>query len=192
MDTERGAVGGRPPLFRVPAAPELDVVERELAAARVLGMAHGGPLSMSELQGISHKLDECARAAGVDRVGPIFTILRSNPYEVAPGRRSYFTGVPVRGAVTVPEGTSLTRVAGGLFVIAATSGGLAALESAYGFLFGRLIASRGHELARAENPEIRLLYLTPPHEVRHDSDLGIEVAVPVSITMRTDTMRNQR
>ena len=192
VDPERGAVGGRAPAWRVDDAPELDVVEREFSAVRVVGLAHGGPLSMSDLRGVFRKLDEATRAAGVDRAGPIFTVLRSDPYVVAPGRRSYFTCVPVRGPVTAPEGLPVEHFAGGLFVVAASAGGLAALERAYGFFFGRFLASRSHELARPEAPEIRLLFPTPPVDVGKDTDLVVEVAVPVSTAMRTDTLLNQR
>lgn len=192
VDTERGAAGGRPPVWRVDAAPELDIVERELGAARVLGLAHRGPLAFADLQALCRKVEDAARAAGARTEGPVFTVLRANPYEVAPSRRSFFTCVRVVGPVTAPEGMSVEALQGGLFLVAAKAGPLRDLDKAFGFLFGKLLAARGHELARPDAPEIRLLFPTPPPGVAKEANLVTEIAIPVVITMRNDSMRNQR
>lgn len=192
VDPSRGAAGGRPPAWRIDAAPDFDVVEREFGATRVLGMPHRGPLNLPALSALTRKLAEAVRAAGVPTAGPVFTVLRSNPFETAPSRRSYLTCVPILGPATPPEGLALDALYGGLYVIAACPGPLRGLDEAFGFLFGRFFAARGQELARPEAPEIRLLYPVPPHDVPTESALVTEVAVPVVITMRTDSMRNQK
>jgi len=192
VDPSRGAAGGRPPVWRVDAAPDFDVVEREFGATRVLGLPHRGLSTLAGLSALTRRLDDAVRTAGVATAGPIFTVLRSNPYETAPSRRSYVTCVPIVGPVTPPEGLVVDALHGGLFVVTACPGPVRELEKAFGFLFGRFFAARGQELARPEEPEIRLLYPVPPHDVVRESSFVTEVAVPVSITMRTDSLRNQR
>jgi DNA gyrase inhibitor GyrI len=192
VDPSRGTAGGRPPVWRIDAAPDFDVVEREFGATRVLGMPHRGPLTLPGLAALTRKLEGTARATGVPCGGPIFTVLRSNPLETAPSRRSFLTCLPILGPVTPPEGLAVVALHGGLFVVAACPGPVRGLDKAFSFLFGRFFAARGQELARPEQPEIRLLYPVAPHEVRSEADLVTEIAVPVVITMRTDTLRNQK
>lgn len=182
----------RVPSWRRDAAPDQEVVERELGATRILGKAHRTPGTFAELAAITRELDATLRGAGVRTGGPILTVLRSNPHEVAPSRRHWFTAVPVLGPVTPPPSLSIESLHGGLFILAACRGRLSTIDDAFGYLFARFFPSRGQELARPEEPEIRLLYPTVPHDVTSEADLVIQVAVPVVITMRTDTMRNQR
>lgn len=179
------------PAWRVVAGRDYPVVSREFGALRAVGREHRGLLDASTLRSTSASIESAVRAAGLPVAGPLFTVLRSDPWEVAPNRRRTFTGVPVAGPVQPPEGLAVERFAGGLFLLVIHAGPVSTLDEPYGFLFGRFLRARGYELARPEAPEIRLLYPSSPAEVR-DRDLVTEVAVPVVITMRNDTMRNQR
>lgn len=180
------------PAWRVDTARDFDVLERDFSATRVVGVSHRGPLTFAGLATLTRSLDAKVRAADLRTSGPLFTVLRSNPYETAPSRRRYLTCVPVVGSAAPPEGLELGAVHGGLFVVTVCPGGLPEIDEAFGFLFGRFFAARGQELARPEEPEIRLLYPTAPHQVVRESAFVAEVAVPVVITMRTDSLRNQR
>jgi DNA gyrase inhibitor GyrI len=179
----------RGPRWRVEDGADLDVVERALTATRVLGVAHRAPRRFADLAALTRTVANAAVTSGAGAGSPIVTVLRANPWEVAPSRRHYFTCTPVSGAVTPPPDFAVETLPGGLFVIAMQEGGLGALDAAFGFLFGRLLPARGHELAREE---IRLVYPTAPHEVAREADLVTQIAVPVVLTMRNDTMRNQR
>jgi len=179
------------PAWRVAAGRDYGVVSREFGALRAVGLHHRGVLDGRSLRAMVERVEAAVRDARVPVGGPPFAVLRSDPWETAPNRRRTFVGVPVVGTVAAPEGLTVERFSGGLFLLVIHGGPVATLEEAYGFLFGRFLRARGYELARAEAPEIRLLYPTSPLEVP-ERDLVTEVAVPVVITMRTDTMRNQR
>lgn len=192
VQIDRGLTGGIAPAWRAVDVPDLDVISRDFPAARVLGIRHHGPLGFDGLRRVSEKLQARRKELGLKVAGPAMSVLEANPYETEPSKRDYLTCFPIVGPVAPTTGLVLQRLPGGMHVIVASSGALANLEIGFGFLFGRFLRSRGYELARPEAPQIRQIYLRPPHECASEDDVVTQIAVPVAPLMRTDTLGNQR
>jgi DNA gyrase inhibitor GyrI len=192
VDIERGATGGLAPVWRITNAPDFDVMSRDFGAARVLGVPHKGGLTFANLREMGASIESRQKDKGFRIAGPLMSILKSNPYDVEPGKREYLTGYPIAGRAESTDGFQLERLPGGMHILVVSSGPLIDLEKGFGFLFGRFLAARGYELARPEDPEVRQLYLKSPLACETEDELMVEIAVPVSIMMRTDTMQNQR
>ncbi|MBI2895516.1 MAG: GyrI-like domain-containing protein [Deltaproteobacteria bacterium] len=192
VQIDRGLTGGIAPAWSVADAPEMDAISRDFAASRVVGIRHHGPLTFDGLRRVSEKLQVRRKEKGLRVVGPTISVLEANPYEVEPAKRDYFTCFPIAGPVEAMTGIVLRTLPGGMHVLVASSGALADLEKCFAFLFGRFLRSRGYEIARPDEPQIRQIYLRPPHECSSEDDLVTQIAVPVAPLMRTDTLGNQR
>lgn len=79
---------------------------------------------------------------------PLFA-LKGDPNEDPPHKWEYEAVLPIRGsAAKLEEGTTLTRVQGGMHIVTLTLRGLADLQNVYVYLFGKFLPSKKQQLMR--------------------------------------------
>ncbi len=110
---------------------------------------------------------------------PMFA-LKGDPNEDPPHKWEYEAVLPIRGAAKLEEGTTLTRVQGGMHIVTLTPRGLADLQNVYTYLFGKFLASKKQQLMR---PYL-LHQVLDGLETGREDRLTIAVYVPAVLSIK--------
>jgi DNA gyrase inhibitor GyrI len=123
--------------------------------------------------------DEAARYKLMVADEPMFA-LKGDPSEDPPHTWAYEAVLPIRGAAKLDEGTTLTRVSGGMHIAAITTRGLADLQSVYVYLFGKFLPAKKQQLMR---PYL-LHHVVDGLDAGRDDRLTIAVYVPAVLSIK--------
>jgi len=110
---------------------------------------------------------------------PLFA-LKGDPNEDPPHKWEYEAVLPIRGAAKLEEGTTLTRVQGGMHIVTLSPRGLSDLQNVYTYLFGKFLPSKKQQLMR---PYL-LHQVLDGLETGRDDRLTIAVYVPAVLSIK--------
>jgi DNA gyrase inhibitor GyrI len=110
---------------------------------------------------------------------PLFA-LKGDPNDDPPHKWEYEAVLPIRGAAKLEEGTTLTRVQGGMHIVTLTVRGLTDLQNVYTYLFGKFMPSKKQQLMR---PYL-LHQVLDGLESGRDDRLTIAVYVPAVLSIK--------
>lgn len=111
---------------------------------------------------------------------PLFA-LKGDPNEDPPHKWEYEAVLPIRGAASLKEeGTTLTRVEGGMHIVTLSPRGLADLQNVYTYLFGKFLPAKKQQLRR---PYL-LHQVLEGLETGREDRLTIAVYVPAVLSIK--------
>ena len=110
---------------------------------------------------------------------PLFA-LKGDPNDDPPHKWEYEAVLPIRGAAKLEEGTTLTRIQGGMHIVTLTVRGLTDLQNVYVYLFGKFLPSKKQQLMR---PYL-LHQVLDGLETGRDDRLTIAVYVPAVLSIK--------
>ncbi len=110
---------------------------------------------------------------------PLFA-LKGDPNDDPPHKWEYEAVLPIRGAAKLEEGTTLTRIQGGMHIVTLTVRGLTDLQNVYVYLFGKFLPAKKQQLMR---PYL-LHQVLDGLETGRDDRLTIAVYVPAVLSIK--------
>jgi DNA gyrase inhibitor GyrI len=110
---------------------------------------------------------------------PLFGLM-GDPNDDPPHKWEYEAVLPIRGAAKLEEGTTLTRIQGGMHIVMLTVRGLTDLQNVYVYLFGKFLPSKKQQLMR---PYL-LHQVLDGLETGRDDRLTIAVYVPAVLSIK--------
>lgn len=157
---------------------EAEETWRQTGRALVTPLDRGfGVASLKEAYARLAESAERYKLAAADE--PLFA-LKGDPNDDPPHKWEYEAVLPIRGAAKLEEGTTLTRIQGGMHIVTLTVRGLADLQNVYVYLFGKFLPSKKQQLMR---PYL-LHQVLDGLETGRDDRLTIAVYVPAVLSIK--------
>jgi DNA gyrase inhibitor GyrI len=128
-------------------------IERQELPASAVDTTQRGRLLKHESKRISQLAAKVfastssARTKVIENYRPALA-LKGDPNEDPPHKWEYEAVLPIRGTAKLDDGTTLTRVQGGMHILALTVRGLVDLPNVYVYLFGKFLPSKKQQLMR--------------------------------------------
>ena len=125
---------------------EAEETWRQTGRALVTPLDRGfGVAALKEAYGRLAEGAERHKLATADE--PLFA-LKGDPNDDPPHKWEYEAVLPIRGTAKLEEGTTLTRIQGGMHIVTLTVRGLADLQNVYVYLFGKFLPLKKQQLMR--------------------------------------------
>ena len=157
---------------------EAEETWRQTGRALVTPLDRGfGVASLKEAYARLAESAERHKLAAADE--PLFG-LKGDPNDDPPHKWEYEAVLPIRGAAKLEEGTTLTRIQGGMHIVTLTVRGLTDLQNVYVYLFGKFLPSKKQQLMR---PYL-LHQVLDGLETGRDDRLTIAVYVPAVLSIK--------
>lgn len=174
----RGAPSAIPGSVGFVGTYEAEETWRQTGRALVTPLDRGfGAASLKEAYARLGEGAERHKLATADE--PLFA-LKGDPNDDPPHKWEYEAVLPIRGAAKLEEGTTLTRIQGGMHIVTLTSRGLTDLQNVYVYLFGKFLPSKKQQLMR---PYL-LHQVLEGLETGRDDRLTIAVYVPAVLSIK--------
>jgi DNA gyrase inhibitor GyrI len=174
----RGAPSAIPGSVGFVGTYEAEETWRQTGRALVTPLDRGfGVASLKEAYARLAESAERHKLAAADE--PLFG-LKGDPNDDPPHKWEYEAVLPIRGAAKLEEGTTLTRIQGGMHIVTLTVRGLTDLQNVYVYLFGKFLPSKKQQLMR---PYL-LHQVLEGLETGRDDRLTIAVYVPAVLSIK--------
>lgn len=174
----RGAPSAIPGSVGFVGTYEAEETWRQTGRALVTPLDRGfGAVALKEAYGRLTEGAERHKLAPADE--PLFA-LKGDPNDDPPHKWEYEAVLPIRGAAKLEEGTTITRIQGGMHIVTLTARGLVDLQNVYVYLFGKFLPSKKQQLMR---PYL-LHQVLDGLESGRDDRLTIAVYVPAVLSIK--------